>query len=159
MSARNRKESTRAGKLASLTKADSSLIAHIKPGLQGIKSTDKKQISATPPDYVSDSLDLDAAFESTGKNDNRWDYWVGTSDHIVAIEIHPAKPSEVSVMIRKKEWGTQKASEHLSRPHIKMWYWIASGATQISRTTTEYRRMIQAGIELKGSYLNLSKPK
>lgn len=159
MSSRNQKQAPPDGKLKSLTKPGSPLSSHIRPGLQALKSTDKSQISSSPPNYTTDSIDLDTALKAAEHNENRWDYWIGTSDEIVAVEVHPAKPSEVTVMIKKKTWAVQKAQEHLRMPNIKQWYWIASGSTQISKTTTEYRRMAQAGILLAGTHLNLSKPK
>lgn len=54
----------------------------------------------------------------------------------------------------------QKAKQHLDDGRrVGAWYWVASGKTALSKTTSEFRRLSQAGIQLVGGTLRLPRAK
>lgn len=137
----------------------SPLHEEVKPGLKGLAPADRAKVKPTPPRLVTDSLALDDAFAASEAAEPRWDYWLGVDQagaHVVAVEVHPATPGEVGLMIRKKRWAETKAAEHLQKTRrVSRWVWIASRKTRIAKTTREYRQLAIQGIDLVGSTLVL----
>lgn len=138
---------------------DSSLRERVVPGLQGLESRDAGKVSATPSDLVTDSLALDECLREAQPNANRWDYLLGTQDRnrpIIGVEMHHATASEVAVVIQKKQWAAAEAGKHFtSGRRVSAWYWVASGRTRISKNTSEWRRLVRAGITFAGAHLRL----
>jgi hypothetical protein len=149
----------RQGALASRLIATSALHEHVRPGKQALKEPEK--VVTDPPSFVTDGIALDDdAYADEKTKSKRWDYWIGTEDPskpIVGIEVHPALPREVKGMIEKKRWAESKAANELigGKRAVRAWYWVASGKTGLSPTTTEYKQMVNAGILFAGGLLRL----
>ena len=142
------------GRLEAALLPTSSLIDSIETGLQAVAAVDRARITADPPRYVSDSLALDDRPGSTGE----WDYLLGIADSerpVLGVEVHPATNGEVSVVITKKQRSVAVLQSHMMVADIRRWIWIASGKDTVARGSTEWRRLIQAGIDLVGRQLSL----
>jgi hypothetical protein len=137
---------------------DSVFMGRVKEGKQGLKSSDRGRIQESGARVV-DSMDLDAATEPTHRNENRWDYLVGTSRAarpLMAVEVHEANTGEAKVLIAKKLAAQEVLRSQLKRGEtVSRWYWIASGKTRLTRGTPEARLLDRAGIVLVGSQLKL----
>lgn len=107
-----------------------------------------------------DSLDLDGVRTPSADAPRCFDYVIGLDsphDRLVAVEVHDAKASEISVMIEKKRGASVILSSELrSGRRVTRWYWVPSGKTSIAATSPERRRIQQAGIELVGRPLRLT---
>lgn len=137
----------------------SPLRERVVPGLQGLESRDAGKVSATPADLVTDSLALDESLRDSQPNANRWDYLLGTQDRdrpVIGVEVHHAVASEVAAIVEKKQWAAAEAGKHFKPGHrVSAWYWVASGRTRISKNTSEWRRLVRAGITFAGARLRL----
>jgi hypothetical protein len=126
----------------------------VENGLQAVSGVDRARITADPASYVRDSLALDERSGSTGE----WDYLLGIDEHhrpVVGVEIHPATNGEVAAVIAKKQRSITVLQAHMTVADIRRWIWISSGRDTVSRSSTEWRRLIQARIELVGRHLTL----
>ena len=141
--------------------AASPLRASIRPGKGGLKSTDRSHIKERKPGTVESSLDLDTAYTelhptSTKK---RWDYVLGIQDRnasVIAVEVHPMGPSEVSTLIEKKEAAeSYLKTQFAPGKTVQAWYWVASGRNQLSKTTAEFKKLGKARITAAGPELEL----
>ncbi|ACY15128.1 hypothetical protein [Haliangium ochraceum] len=131
----------------------------VQPGLKALQKRDRKKVQAQPADCVSDSVALDETYTREQPNESRWDYVVGVKEgehSLVAIEVHPVTAGEVRSLIKKKAWAKKVMSRHLVHDkHIKRWVWVASGEVGLTKTSSEFRRLATAGIELAGRELTL----
>ena len=138
-----------------------------RSGFQALKPADKSHIKATDPTRIKGSVDLDSALASLHANANRWDYAIGyapekSTEHCVFwIEIHPARLSEIKVIIAKLEWLKQWLRE--SAPKLnslrKTYVWISSGKTSFTLSSPQRKRLALAGLQHKGRVFTIPKRK
>lgn len=131
-------------------------ISELKNALSAMEKRDRALIAQPEQRKARDSLDLDSAAKRECPNENRWDYLVSVRDvgRIVAIEPHFAKDSEVSVVIRKKEWAERFLQQHF-RPgkRVDRWFWVTRGKVGFSRMERATRQLDQAGVAFGGRML------
>ena len=153
---RTSKSSATAGGIGGALREDSHLGEHVKPGIQALKARDRAHIESSLRQDFHDSLPLDEATAASSPNTNRWDYILGVSGNkqLIGLEVHPATPGEVSEVIKKKEQAAQVMQQNLRpRLFIHKWFWSSSGTAGINPNTTEYRRLVSAGIVFVGKTL------
>lgn len=132
----------------------SALLPEVRDGMQALSNPDRTRISASPSNYVVNSLALDERRGSTGE----WDYLLGIDDQkspVIGVEVHPATNGEVKAVIAKKQRTHVSLQPHMPIQHVRRWIWIASGKDTVARGSTEYRQLIQAQIQLVGRHLRL----
>jgi hypothetical protein len=111
----------------------------------------------------ADSIDLDAALCADHPSEKRWDYLLGhaSTQRVVAIEAHPAKTNEVSVVIAKKSAALDQLKVHL-RPGANVkgwqWLWVASSGIKILKMSSEWRALQRAGIHCVGKVCSKDLP-
>lgn len=133
----------------------SKLVRLIEKGLAGLKDVDRNRIAVAIRNKFQDSLDLDAALLTDHQGEHRWDYLLSYQETwVVAVEVHSANTSEVSVLIQKKKAAKRQLQAHM-RPtgHIAKWIWISSGAVAIPQLDRARTRLAQEGIMLVGREL------
>lgn len=133
----------------------SKLVRLIEKGLAALLEIDRTRIAGDLRSRFQDSLNLDDALRADYQNANRWDYLLSYNGaFVLAIEVHTANTSEVSVLIKKKRAAEIQLQGHL-RPtgQIKTWIWISSGAVTIPQLDRARARLAQEGITLVGREL------
>lgn len=134
-------------------KPTSSLIEHVRPGIQAMKSRDQALIQVTERNKIGDSLDLDGATAAAAPQDHRWDYIlsVPSAEKLVAVEPHSATNSEVSVVIRKKNRALAVLRDHLKPGQgVAEWHWVTHGRVAFSPMDRATRKLAQEGIQFHG---------
>lgn len=74
------------------------------PGLQALENVDKSAVKLNDKRKVDGSLNIDKETKHLYPNEPRWDYAVGYDDKVFFVEVHPANISNISEMVKKKEW-------------------------------------------------------
>jgi hypothetical protein len=130
------------------------------PGLRALGAYSTKiRLGATNLCYGS--IDIDTCVSRRYPHDNRWDYVFDYNERLYFVEVHSAETSEVSVVLRKLQWLKDWLDDHAPRINSLPkgnpgYYWIQSGRFNIPQTTPQYRKITQAGINLKPiSVLNI----
>jgi hypothetical protein len=103
-----------------------------------------------------DSLDLDSATKDDHPTDHRWDYLLGhaQTSTVVAVEVHSAETSQVSVVIAKKERSREHLRRHLAEgASVAAWYWVASNGVDLVPFDKMKLRLEQNGIQMVGRSL------
>ena len=125
----------------------STLQDHVCAGTKAIESKDVYCIESRSRRRVVESLYLDEALRRAYPNANRWDYIISTKNGLFGIETHSAKESEISGLIRKKNWAVSQMVAHLQPgKRVSVWYWVASGFVAFTDTGKTRRRLNQLGI-------------
>jgi len=90
---------------------------------------------------------LDRARRDQEPNASRWDYVLGYPDHCVAMEVHPAKASEVDAVIRKKQWADALLRNYCAL-RVASWHWVRppGSALQFAPQSPQARRLAKSGI-------------
>ncbi len=131
-------------------------------GKQAMENGHRSLVTCAPPGRLTGSIDLDAALRQRRPNDNRWDYGLGYKpangrERAIWVEVHSAKTSEVTRVLRKlrwlKNWLNEEAHD-LRRLTDRAgkntrYVWIASGKNKIPGNSPEARRLNQSGLPLK----------
>jgi hypothetical protein len=98
------------------------------------------------------SADIDKQTQKLAPNSNRWDYlvWFKTAkkleNEVMALEVHSAYDSQVSTVIKKKEWAEIFLREETDIK-VNRWVWAASGKISILKTSRFARNLAKNGIE------------
>lgn len=121
------------------------------------------KVRCSDPRRLKGSIDMDSALQNDAAfaQLNRWDYGIGyqpsadESELAVWVEVHSAHTSEVSVVIKKKNW----LRDYLISECDDLWkltcgqdrkvsqfFWVASNGVQISKTSPQARALASAGI-------------
>lgn len=120
-----------------------------RPGLRGVKTSDKKYFQCRNTSNIEGSVDIDSCLASKYPNENRWDYVIGYDDQNYFIEIHPASTSNISEIIAKKNWLMQwlrnQRSPLLQRSYS--FHWIATGKVNIRKGSPQMNRLSSSGIK------------
>jgi hypothetical protein len=92
------------------------------------------------------SVNLDDARKQEEPNAARWDYALATDRLCVAMEVHPARGSEVDVMIRKKQWAESLLGPAVS---VARWSWVVPQGSpiQLTAASPQARRLAAGGVE------------
>lgn len=132
----------------------SKLASAVKPGLQAM-GQHSGRIDQPLRGAFLDAIDLDEATRADHPNDHRWDYLLGhESSNIVAVEVHSAETSQVSVVIAKKERSRAHLRAHLrSGCGVAAWYWVASSKVDLVPLDKQKLRLDQSGIQMVGKTL------
>lgn len=139
---------------------------HFKPGLQALGGY-ANRIMCSEPRRFRGSVDLDSAFRHTQPHANRWDFGLGFSENggesAIWIEVHPATTSEVKTVLEKlsrlQEWLNRDA------PHLRKittrksgarnYFRIATAGVHINRSSPQFRRLSEAGLDTPRRILDL----
>lgn len=139
---------------------DGLLAPHVHPGKQALTSVAQTAVRESKV-RIADSLDLDGATKPLHPDKHRWDYLLGTNHSerpILAVEVHPARSSEVDVLIKKKRNAETVLASELTADHrVRRWLWLASGRSSFTSTGPEARRLAAAGIRFVGGCLDLDR--
>jgi hypothetical protein len=125
----------------------------VKKGIRAL-SGKHSQLVASPKPYRC-SVNLDAARRDAEPNAARWDYVLATAAHSTGMEVHPARASEIDVMINKRRWAAQLLGQSIP---IKRWRWIVPHGSPIQLTpgSPQARRLAAGGIEFPARALRES---
>jgi hypothetical protein len=125
-------------------------------GLGALKRDLRRSIHADTRELFADSLDLDAALTAEHPSKHRWDYLLGhtAKRRIVAVEVHSADTSEVSVVIDKKKAAMLQLQAHLAAgAQVSKWIWVSSGRVGFLPFEKCCLRLSQNGIDFAGTEL------
>ncbi len=142
----------------------------LKPGKRGMKGEHRWQVDCAKPERITASFDLDAAYAKAQPQANRWDYGLGFQEQdgketALWIEIHPASPGEVDVVLRKHQWllnwlkteARELASLSRRPSGGKIFFWLATASgVNIRRGSFHARRLQNAGFDLPRQKMTLS---
>lgn len=147
---------SRAVLLGSVFLTGSSLLDQVRPGLGALSRVDRRLLAETERQKVGDSIDLDEATRDAHPNANRWDYLLSipSASLIVGVEPHPARDSEIPVVIAKKTQAVDVLRDHLPPRHrVAKWFWVSRGSVRFSAMERAKRLLDQNGIAFKGRLL------
>ncbi|HCW88968.1 MAG TPA: hypothetical protein DHU56_02740 [Marinobacter sp.] len=100
-----------------------------KKGLQALKAADRSLIKPGNARRCHGSADIDSSLAARQSQASRWDYVIAHEQTLHFVEVHPAHTSEVSQVIKKKEWLmawlTNAETGKLDAP--RRFHWVASG--------------------------------
>ena len=130
------------------------------------------KVKCADPRKLRGSIDIDSALQGDPAfaQLNRWDYGFGYQsaanqpEIAVWVEVHSAHTSEVSVVIRKKNWlknyliaecADLWKMTSLNQRSLGQFYWIASKGVQISKNSPQARLLASSGISWPQSILVL----
>ncbi len=142
--------------LSSVLAVSSPLRASVQAGIGALLRRDRKLIALAEHPKIGDSLNFDEATSVEFPQAHRWDYLcsVPGASHIVGIEPHSAKDSEISVVIAKKRHAIEYLHGHLPPKHrVAKWFWVSHGRVSFSRMEPARRRLDQNGIAFEGRML------
>lgn len=142
--------------IRSALQPQSSLLAHVHPGVQAVLPRDQVLIALAERRKVGESLDLDAATAAAFPQDHRWDYIlsVPSANKLVGLEPHPATNAEISVVIRKKKNALAVLRQHLKPGQaVVEWHWVTHGRVGFSPMDRARRALSQEGIQFHGREL------
>ena len=133
-------------------------------GLQALRAEDRPHIRVEDTRRLTGSGDIDAAYQPSQPNANRWDFAIGykhtnrKEEVIYWVETHTASDSEVSVVIRKATWllSWLRADGHLLAAFERDIYWVASGRTKFTPSATKLKQLALMGVKFAGSTLHIS---
>jgi hypothetical protein len=104
----------------------------VRPGLRALRASHRRLVSR--PNGYACSLDLDEARRPADPRSARWDYILGQQDGAgVGVEVHPAKASEVSTVIAKKNWA-QGLLRDRCRLEVRRWFWVRPTGSRLQFT-------------------------
>ncbi len=108
------------------------IAAGVRDGLRAVTSA-HHALFVRPATYAC-SVDLDATLRESEPNASRWDYVVARRDGTtVGVEVHPAKASEVDVVVAKKRWAEQRLLSFCAL-RVNRWYWVRPARSQLQFT-------------------------
>ncbi len=134
------------------------------PGKQGMEKKHRKHVECANPQRITGSVNLDSVLAQDLRyaSEPRWDYGLGYklpegSEQAVWVEVHPAKTSEVSIVLKKlqwlRDWLDIEASELRQMTNRtsgnNRFVWIASSKVNITKNSPQLRQLRQKGIQVK----------
>ena len=109
------------------------------------------KINAADTRLFDGSVDIDTCTTRKYPNANRWDYALAYSQKVYFVEVHPAKTSQVSTVLRKlqwlKDWLNSNAPEINRLKAEKPYYWIMSNNNSILKNSSQARKIAQVGLK------------
>jgi len=128
----------------------------VRTGLGALPAADRALIAVSQRGLAADSLDFDEATRVLYPNANRWDYLLSIPSlhKIVGLEPHPAKDSEITVVIAKKQMAVDFLRDHLpAGERVADWYWVTRGRVTFGTMERARRLLDQKGISFAGRQL------
>lgn len=122
-----------------------------RPGLKALAGRHRRLVDS--PKVYRCSVDLDEARRADEPNASRWDYVLVASSAAIAMEVHPAKASEVHALIRKKGWAIALLGQ--CGVPVARWHWVRPPGSplQFLRNSRQARLLAKAGISFPSSRL------
>lgn len=135
-----------------------------RPGLEALRSRDKRCISPDNTRKLSGSVDIDAALQAVEPNANRWDYAIGyrhtnrTNDFVYWVETHTGSDSQIGVVLRKLEWlkGWLRGDGRNLAGFEREFVWVPSGATSFTQGSTQVKQLATQGLRYSGSVFRIA---
>lgn len=130
----------------------------LEPGLQAL-GVHSCLVTVANPRKPSHSIALDQALEAQFPQAPRWDYGIGlTGGHastIAWVEVHPAKSSDVDVVLKKLQWLKTWLSQPADacQAAAMSFHWVATGGVHID--SARRRKLNAAGLHMPQSHLRL----
>ena len=132
-------------------------------GLQALRAEDRPHIEPEDTRALRGSADIDSALRAKHPQANRWDFGIAyqhtdrTDEVVYWTELHSASDSQISVVIRKARWLLQWLNNEapLLNAFEREIVWVSSGATAMTPTAPQKKRMAQAGLRHVGSRLRI----
>jgi len=134
-----------------------------KQGLQAVREIDRHRIDAEDTRRIKGSIDVEACLKMTRSGDRQWDYAVGyhptnlDEEVVYWIEVHPANPGEVKVVLEKLEhlrtWLRVDGSKLDTMKRV--FIWISSGTTSLNQNSPQAHRMSQAKLRHVGRFFRI----
>jgi hypothetical protein len=132
-------------------------------GLRALREVDLNRVATEDTRRLKGSVDVETCLKTNHSLERQWDYAVGhqptnLADEVVYwIEVHPANPGEVKVVLEKLAWlraWLAKDGEHLNSMK-RAYVWISSGTTSFSQRSPQARRMSQEKLRHVGGFLRI----
>lgn len=98
-----------------------SIAGFVKKGIRALSGGHRALVVSA--DRYRCSVNLDEARRDAEPNAARWDYILSLADEVIGMEVHPAKASEVDLVVRKKQWAARRLGEHCDLRSSR-WHWI-----------------------------------
>lgn len=153
-----------ASKRTAFTTAAISAGLQPQSGKSAVPQTYRSMIETAASVKLSESVDIDAAFEVAEPNAPRWDYGIGVEDgqqeRAYWLEPHPASSTgEVERMLKKIAWLKGKLKQHEFSGLDKLtkatqatgqtaFIWTYSGDNRIPRDSQLARRLSHEGLSM-----------
>jgi hypothetical protein len=132
-------------------------------GLRAVRAIDRRRIASEDTRRIKGSVDVEACLRTRRSRDRQWDYAVGyhptnLSEEVVYwIEVHPANPGEVQVVLEKLEhlqaWLRVDGNKLDSMK--RLFIWISSGTTSFNQKSPQAHRMSQAKLRHVGRFFRI----
>lgn len=132
-------------------------------GLQALEDKCKPHIDAENTRKLTGSVFVDEANRASYPHGNRWDYAIAyqhtnrDAEVVYWVETHTASDSQVAVVIKKAIWLQQwfrGNGKHLAS-FEKDIFWVSSGATTFTLSSTQRKQMAALGLRPAGSKLHI----
>jgi hypothetical protein len=124
-----------------------------KFGLEAL-GNHRTKILLTNEQFLNGSIDIDTCTKKKYPDANRWDYALSYNELVYFVEIHPAKTSEVSIVLKKQKWLKDWLNNNA--PLINQlkkaqpaYYWISTKNIKILKTSPQYRQLTLANLQPK----------
>jgi hypothetical protein len=134
-----------------------------RSGLHAIREVDRGRLDAEDTRRIKGSVDIEACLSERRSGKRQWDYAVGfrptnlSQEVVYWIEVHPATPGEVNVVLEKLEhlldWLRSDGSKlnAMKRAFI----WISSGSTSFSQKSPQAHKLSQAKLRHVGRFFRI----
>lgn len=122
-------------------------------GLGAIKTRDRSAILVDDSNKIDGSLDIDGQTLQNYPEDPRWDYAIGYNGKVHYVEVHSANTSDISDIIKKKEWllnwlKTKAPKMNVLEAGTPKYLWAATEAgIHISKQSTYAKKLAQLGLK------------
>lgn len=126
-----------------------------RSGLQAIKEADKDAVVLKDNRKVDGSLNIDKETKLLYPHDSRWDYAIGYYGKVNFVEVHPANTSNISEMVKKKEWlknwlkSKAPLLDGLPAGNPKFLWAATESGVHISNQASHKRKLAQLGFSPK----------
>jgi hypothetical protein len=130
------------------------LAPYLRSRLDALSNAYQNSITATDPNRITGSVDIDTALQLACANDYRWDYAIGyrinnQDDKAFFVEFHKANVDEVERVLRKKQWLESwmrgKPVDNLSP---RRFVWVGTGGIKIPPNSPQRRILSTHGLQL-----------
>ena len=129
-----------------------------QPGLQAL-GNNSSRVQCADTRRLTGSVALDDVLKTKYPNSLRWDYGIGLKkskcEAAVWIEVHPASTSEVTTVLKKrqwlKKWLKNQAPALNKLTATQSYYWVATNGVHIRQGSPQARQLQLAGLALPRS--------
>jgi len=134
-----------------------------RTGLRALREVDRNRVATEDTRRHKGSVDVESCLKASRPFHRQWDYAIGyqptnlAEEVVYWIEVHPANPGEVNVVLEKLAWlrtWLENNGAHLNSMK-RAYVWISSGTTSFSQRSPQARRMAQARLRHAGGFLRI----